>query len=372
MKTLVNGLVLLMGLLLPVPAIAGLPAGSWSISGEIVDVETGTTGQNFTNTLTLAGHYDNGHFLVDLTPVDTLDNIAESAGWDGEFFRLIQRFSDLPGPGHPRDRALGYVEPDVFSRYATHALTSVIIAFADSNMLANLAGGRELVILGGQRRYPEEDNVYKIGLRQAGGVEITAVCPGEEIDPAGRIPVKGFEGRFTRWIYKSTFSGPDEGQTNAASTLLVDYRRFMLADGKLFEGRQVSGKISLLPEAAVDSDFRPVITETPLTVLDYSGRPQLFPLSKGVVDQNLTYKLTDQLWDHDRKTVVAAFAERKAVLARGIPKQLEDVVHESPFNPQPRMHRFIIGIGLVLISVPFAWAVFRPRQNAQDKVEQTT
>src|ERR1044071_9225040 len=58
---------------------ADLPNGNWKISGEISDVAmSASQGSVFTNTFSLAGYYHDGHFLVDLTPIKSLDDGTES------------------------------------------------------------------------------------------------------------------------------------------------------------------------------------------------------------------------------------------------------------------------------------------------------
>jgi len=324
------------------------------MSGNIVDVRLSSSGSQFTNTLSLTGHYDNGHFLIDLMPVKTEDEIAESAGWDGESLYLIQRFPDFPGKGEPRDKSLGFVEPSVFSRYATHALTSVLLALTSSNALAGLETGQDVVVLGGERKYPEENNAYKVSYLSSGDVEIEALCPGHEIGPMGTVPIEGFDGGFTRWTHKSNLTGISG--TNDPGVLLVEYKRFMPLKGKLVRGRVVTGKILFRPEDRAVSEFRPIITEDNLSVMDYSCRSQLFPVNKGLMDQNYLYRLTNHLWNFDRNIIVADFAKRKAwLVAHGVPKEMKD----EPQNVQPlRGRRIVIICGLFTISALSAVALW--------------
>ena len=65
-----------------------LLSGGWGLSGNIEDSRLSGGQIRFTNRFTLDGHYDHGRFLVNLTPQDSEDNVAESAGWDGELFYL--------------------------------------------------------------------------------------------------------------------------------------------------------------------------------------------------------------------------------------------------------------------------------------------
>jgi hypothetical protein len=360
-----NGFVLLIFFWLRFYGFASLPNGSWRMSGDIMDVLLTGNGQSITNKLSLTGHYDNGHFLMDLMPIETLDNIAESAGWDGEALRLIQRFPDLPGNNQPRDRSLGFVEPSVFSRYATHSLTSMLLAFADDEALKRLEDGQELVILGIQRKYPEENNVYTVKTLPS-GIEISAQCPGQEVTTTGETPIKGFENGFTRWTFHSSFTGfagMDSG------TLLVEYSRYVPSRGKLFKERQVTGTIHFNLDQSTTYECRPTISESALTVLDYSYRPLLFPLSKGIVDQNYKYIITNHVWYFDTNVIAAAFQERKARLSLGIPKQLEDVTHETPYRPHQKIRPLIILLSLFIISVPFAWSFFNPRQASRNEKE---
>src|ERR1035437_945784 len=80
--------------------------GSWSISGNVTDVRLTLLGNSFTNTLTVSGFCDRDHFLIDLTPIKTEDEIAESVGWDGDVIRLIQRFPEMPRKKLPRNQSI--------------------------------------------------------------------------------------------------------------------------------------------------------------------------------------------------------------------------------------------------------------------------
>jgi len=339
--------VLWLGLFLLPTVMADLPKGSWSMSGDIVDVRMSSRGPEFTNTLSLTGHYDNGRFLIDLVPIKSEDEIAESAGWDGNILRVIQRGPKFPGKSLPPDMSLGIVEPSVFSRYATHALTSVLLAFAGSNAMSRLEAGQDLVILGGERLYPEENNTYTIKYLSSNNVEIEAICPGQQIESTGMVPVIGFEHGFTRWMHKSSLTNING--TNDASMLLVEYKRFRPFNGKLIQERSVIGSILFRLEEPIVSDFRPIIKENVLSVRDYSCRELLFPLSKGLIDQNYMYNLTSKNWNFDTNIIVAEFEKRKTYLiAHGIPKEVMDV----PNNIQPQgSRRSVVLCGLIVFSI---------------------
>ena len=331
-------------------SFANIPAGPWDISGDIIDQRMVSEERTVNNTFTVSGHYDGGRFLVDMNPVKSEEEIAETAGWDGEFFYLIKRFPRFPGKGLPRDQALGYVEPSVFSRYATHALASVLLAFADGNQLSRLEKGQDLVILDTVRDYPEESNTYSVTHLSNGGVQIEALCPGLEVVSTGaKVPILEFPKGFTRWTYESNLTGFD--QANNSGELSVQYRRFIPLRGKLVQKRAVSGKI-LFSRGEGVADFLPRITEDALQVLDYGNRSQLFPLNKtlGFVDQNYMYKLTNHVWNFDRNVITAQFDERKAWLgSHKLPVGLLDI--HSDRLPVQRGHRTVIIICLVVLSL---------------------
>ena len=159
--------ILLTSLLLPNLGFSGVPDGSWSISGKVIDLQIFGAGLKASNTLSLTGYCSNGRFAVDLVPIKTLDEIAESAGWDGNDLFLIQRWPK--SKGLPRTKSIGYIEPTVFARYATPALTPVLGAFADSNELSRLESGSEIAILDTWREYPEESNTFTVVYLPSGG-----------------------------------------------------------------------------------------------------------------------------------------------------------------------------------------------------------
>jgi hypothetical protein len=343
-------------------SVANLPAGPWDISGDISDQRIESEQRTVNNTFTLSGHYDGGRFLVDMNPVKSEDEIAETAGWDGEFFYMIDRFPKFPGKGLPRDKALGYVEPSVFSRYATHALASVLLAFADDNQLSRLEKGQDLVILGDVRDYPEESNTYSVTHLSNGGVHIEALCPGLEVVATGaKVPIPEFPKGFTRWTYESNLTGFD--QENNSGELSVQYRRFIPVRGKLVQKRAVSGKILFSRGEAV-ADFLPRITQDALTVLDYGNRPQLAPLYKtlGFADQNYMYKLTNHVWNFDRNVITAQFERRKAWLGSHKLTVAALDIHSDRL-PVQRSHRTVIIICVVVLSLLMLWGLWLARKQ---------
>jgi hypothetical protein len=355
--------ILLTGLLLPNVGFCGFPAGSWSMSGKVIDLRISSQGLQASNTLSLSGHCSNGRFLIDLVPIKTQDDIAESAGWDGSDLFLIKRQPDIEGL---RTNSTGFVEPTIFSRYATPALTSVLSAFADSNDLSRLESGSQVVILHIRREYPEERNTYTVEHLPLGGIHITAHCPGLKIDniTGKMLPIEGFEHGFTRWTFTSNLKG--------ANTLVTEYDRFDPEQGKLVQIRKVIGEIVLEKEDAGPSSFQPAVPENSLTVFDYSQRQALSRFYKaGLFDQNHIYTLTNHLWNFGYWSNVVArdFAYRKIQLVtKGIPKDLVDIPpNYHHLSPLVEKHRAVIVCGLIAISVLFALAIWFSSHKSNKK-----
>ena len=99
-------------------------------------------------------------FLIDMTPHGAEDEITERVGRDGGLIYPIQRYPRVQNA--PRTESLAAVEPTVFSRQATHALVSVMMAFAETKDLNCLTSGKDVFILGNLRRYPEENNTFAV------------------------------------------------------------------------------------------------------------------------------------------------------------------------------------------------------------------
>jgi len=126
-KSFIKCVVLLAVLSLSNRAFSHLPDGSWMISGNVSDVRSTAGDISVTNLFLVSGRYDHGRFLVETIPTLAEDEIQESAGWDLELFRLIQRFPTLPRKGLPRDQAGGIVEPSPFSQRATPPLVTAML-----------------------------------------------------------------------------------------------------------------------------------------------------------------------------------------------------------------------------------------------------
>jgi len=336
-------------------------------------------GAVFTNTLTLTGHCDDGRFVLELTPGQTLDDTAESVGWDGNLLCLIQRWSAIPhNPGALRTNSLAYVEPNVFSRYASMPLQAVLIAFADSNLVSKLGQGQLPVILGWKRVYPEENNTYKVTHPAAGATEITASSPGLELGRTGLVPIGGLEQGFTRWTHRSSFTLAD--QPDGPGSLAIEYNRFSPVNGKLVQNRAVKGRITFQRENQPVAAFRPVITESSLTVMDYSCRYDIFQWTKGLSYWSCQYKLDRRGWNFDTNYIMSQVAQLKGNLAamNGYPKALSDKANTlAVYAPVPvwgsqRIITICVLIAFSVFSAVAFWMGSRGELGMEKQQKATT
>jgi hypothetical protein len=357
--------IVLTSLLLFNLGFSGVPDGSWAISGKVIDLQISSAGIQASNTLALTGHCSNGRLVIDLVPIKTRDNIAESVGWDGNDLFLIQRYPKFPN-GQLRTESMGYIEPTIFSRYATPALTSVLTAFADSNELSRLESGNYMVILDVWRNYPEESNTYTVAYLPSGGIQVTARCPGLKIEGADNMsPIQGFEHGFIRWTFTSSLKD--------VNTLLTEHDRFDPQQGKLVRTRKVTSEIMLEKEdAGACSNFQPEITEKSLTVRDYSARQRLSQFYKeGLFEQAHVYTLTNHLWNFANNSNIVArdFEYRKVYFEKhGVSKDLLDVPSNAE-QPESAKRRIVILCALIVITVLFAVVIWSKSRQTSLKRE---
>lgn len=298
----------------------GATRQQWRIEAEIVDTRISLAGPQATNVFKVIGYYSDGRFQLDSDPVKTEDEIAESVGYDGTFLYLIQRYPDYPGKHLPRDKALAYVEPTIYSRYATDALAGMLMGFANDASLAQLQTRETQVILGVRRLYPEEDNKYHI-TRTSEYVEIEAMCPPFRADGLQLTPIEGIDQPFRRWVHKTSFNAVKNN--TGVQSFTFEYDRYWPVKGKLYQERRVAGKVTLYPANEDLTTFKPLITENRLRILDYTGRAVLYPYNKGIADQSYLYETTNHSWDVDRARVAASFLERRAHFEKlGIPREV--------------------------------------------------
>lgn len=342
-----------------------------SLTGEVQDVRITLEGNRITNNLSFTGVWADEKFLLDVTPIKTEDDVAESVGWDGVKFRMIQRYPSERGIGKPRDGALARVESSVFSHYATPPTTALLLALAGKGALTYLQSGQEAVIFGAERICPEEENKYTVQYDNEGGVTITAMTPGRMFDGNTEELLPDFKDGFTRWVFACRAPGLRTGKSDAENIYLtVDYRRFIPESTKLFMFRHVTGKIYATQALShkVSADFRPEIREASLRVWDHSTRRELFPLLKGIVDYQYGYKLTERNWSFDESAMRQAVEKMKANLGqKGLPKGYLP----APVRDLTTGRTMTLSF-MAIISVGFLFLFLRSRQEIQKNPSNAT
>ena len=357
---------------IPLRGFAWENEGVWGIVGSVVDVRSTLAGAHFTNTLTITGLYDAGRFSLDVIPVKTDDEIAESVAWDGERLRLIQRFPEEPHKGLPRDRSLAYVERSIFSRYATHPALAAMVTLAGTNSVQYLLSGQEPIILAGARVFPEEQNTYSVTFTTNGLRVLEAHTPGREITDSGEERlIPGFKDGFLRW--KFVWGAPDPMTGGSAGiNLPFEYRRFFPSGSKLFEYRTVKGALTLHPEGRVVSDFKPRITESRLKVLDYSSRKDFYPFTKGLSDSAYGYELTNLAWNFDEGKISAWASEVTSGWAiKGVPENFEETRTVSAHDTTKRGVAFWCLVAIFLSLPAVLWQLKRKEQNNPEQKAQS-
>jgi hypothetical protein len=355
-----------------------IPTGNWAFSGKIQD--SIGSGREYITTYTVAGHYSNGCFILDITPVNKLEATAESVGWDGKLLCDIQRWSPSPKNGAPRTNAFAFVEPGVFSHYASYCCSPVLMALADSNQLLNLEQKKSPVIIGARRIYAEENNTYKIAYPRtnSNSTEIDAFCPGIQPGPSGLEPIPGFEKGFTRWKFKSSIESTNE--LDGSWKLTLKYSEFAArllkpANDRQQQTRSVNAEILFQPEARQPSSFRPLIIEQQLPVQDNSKRNDLLPWTKGQFDWRCDYVFKNQQWDFPTNYINAEASNTIVVfgLSHGLPKELSAWVNTSKYQhayPLVGRRRILIICGLVgisTISAALFWFAARSGKTTKTK-----
>lgn len=356
-----------------VTALAWQDKGSWSISGEVVDLRMISPGRHYTNTLSITGHYDGGRFLLEVTPIKTSDEVAESVAWDGERMRLILRYPEMPGEGQPRDQSFAYVEASIFARFAMHPTLAAMVALADTNSLKYLESGQEPIILGGDRMNPEEENTYQLKFAADGSTSIAAHTPGRRVKDSGEEePIPGVQDGFTKWEFEAGAPVQHDDPTRRI-TLPFEYRRYYPSNAKLVQFRTVTGSLILQPAERMISDFKPKITEPRLRVLDLSTRREFFSFTKGKADHGYGYELTNRLWDHDEKLIGEWALEIKAGwIAKGfVPNNVVERRIYVPHFKEKRRTAFWILMAF-FFTVPVAlWQFNRRQKNKNVEIAKT-
>ncbi len=273
----------------------------WRFGGPVIDIRNDGSGKPArTNYLSIAGYRFSDAFGFTVYPDDTSDEIEETFGWSGTALHFITRFPEEPGKGQPRDRSLGYVEPTLFSRYASHAALPVLIALASTNAIYEMAySNRYSTILGTLRHYPEESNTFRV--LQLGGTDllIQAYAPGTSVQNGDLVPLYApYRNGFLRWSYTST--------RTLENKVVFEYRRFLPKHPRqepkdkmdVLCYRQVTGSLLFEKSTAVPLDLLPAIAEERLPIWDFRFRSRFEVGDNGGKGETLIqHFLTNKIWE---------------------------------------------------------------------------
>jgi len=331
---------------------------TYSVQGTIVDIRKTERGDGSTNQLSVSGITDGGHFTLDVVPVKTEDEIAESVGWDGSLFRLIQRYPKWPGMGQPRDQFVGVVEPTPFSWYMSHASASAVFGLVDTSVIQPfLSGDGRFTILGGLRNYPEENNTYRLDHVGAGGYQLVAHSPGIVVRGAIEDHILGWRKGFKRW----TISVTNESLGAREFRRKIRYQRFYPAESGLFLYRDVESVLTFSDTsdlALADKAWVPEIVESALPVRDYTGRFDFMEYSEGRVDSPLVYLIEDGTWADKTQLIKENFDKfRQQMGTNKVPTAVVSAAATPKAYHAPRSG-LLVGV-LFCLAIPIGYFLVR-------------
>lgn len=290
---------------------------SAKITGTIVCLRLNPQGAALaTNLSSFNGVYQEGKFLVDISPDATEDEIEESAGWNGQLLYLIQRWPDARGKALPRTNSLGYKEPTIFSRYATHSTAALLMALADSSAVFALTNTSLPILLGSARLYPEEKNQRILNFTALGDWRVRTICPAFTVEKDGKLlPLDSsvYSSGFLRW----TFSAHVSSVNTSDIIITFEYERFRpkpkaqkpSSADDLIKDWQVEGTLRMEKSSVEVSNFLPAITEKSLPVWDFSSRME-YASAAGNFDRDylFEYSVTNGSWEASEHNAIKGAA----------------------------------------------------------------
>lgn len=288
-----------------------------------------------TNTLSVRGDWVGDIFHFKALPHSAEDEIEEDISWNGSALYILARWPTERGSQMPRTNALAYIEPEAFSRYATHASASLLMALAPLELFKTLDSSNRIpVILGTKRVYPEEDNRYELNVAPSGRVSVKAFAPGFQIVNGSTLPLAtAYKNGFLRWQFER-----ERILTNGTDVLIFDYHRYFpkvpaanpQSAEDVVEFRRVRGTIELSLRSDGIKPGLPSITEPLLNVWDFSQRGQFTRDDDGGRGEVFMNKqITNRTWSIDMAeskrgvaTVAGGMAYRDKNLSRNFPRVL--------------------------------------------------
>lgn len=304
---------------------------SGTFTGEIKYMRLGEHDKPIvTNIFSVSGVINDSQFRVDVYPVQTEDDIEEHAGWDSNTLYLLQRFPEEHGKGLPRSKSLAYMEPTVFSRYATHPTAALCMALADSNAVAMLTNPEAPpILLGTVRIYPEEKSHYILDYRGFADWSVKAICPGYSVGGDYKLrPLEPtvYENGFPRWRFSVEM--PEKTANSCAIHFL--YERFTpkyiqqspTNSDDVSKVSNIEGNLRIVFSQPTDFDYHPKIVESSLTVIDLRGRKDFIQTAGSYDKDYMVHQVvTDKTWNIDERNAVKGVARTQIGIQAIIERQ---------------------------------------------------
>lgn len=112
------------------------------------------------------------------------------------------------------------------------------------------------------------------------------------------------------------------------------------------------------------AQFKPLITESRLKVLDYSRRKEFYPFTKGLTDSAYGYELASRAWDFDEGIIDAWASEVKSGWElKGVPNNVEETRYVAPNYDEKRRIAFW-ALLIIFLSLPLIfWQIKRKHSH---------
>jgi len=339
--------------------------GTYRLSGRIISYFRFTTSgiPLATNVIRVEGVIIGGQFGASLFPEQTAET-EEHIGWNGECVYVLKRFPEWLGKNLPRKYSLAYLEPTVYSRYATGEGKSLAMALADHAAAQALTNKESPpMILTHLRMYPEEASQYSMDYVRRYEWSAKCICPGIEIDQQGRSNALAevYANGFLRWEFACRLEETNEAgmkvsfETRAYHPKPKPYKPRHAGDLQL--SGVITGSLTIVADATVSqTDILPVIQEDSLPVWDFRQR-KAFAAAHGSYDRDYLVKtfITNRQWQQADMTAV----KDAAITELGI-----HILKERGSKPDYKKYIFTAVFVLILFA-PAVYAVLRRMAKVQ-------
>lgn len=339
---------------------------TYRLAGQIISY-TGFTPSGIplrTNLIQVEGIIVGGSFGVSLLPEQTSDEIEEHIGWSGECLYILNRFPEALRKNLPKNHSLAYLEPVVYSRYATAEGKALAMALAGHEAAQSLTNKESPpIMLTDLRMYPEEASNYWMEYVRRFEWAAKCICPAIEIGPKGTTNALAdvYRNGFLRWEFSCRVE-----ETNESSIKVTFERRGYHPKPKPMKPRHagdlqlsgvIMGSLTIFADSTVTQEnVLPVIREDSLTALDFRQR-KAFAAAHGGYERDYFVKttITNRQWQQ---------ADMSAVKDAAITEVGIQFLKERGNKPDYKKYIFSAMVVLVFFA-PAVYAVLRRVAKAQ-------